>query len=79
MLNQQHSRYFQTVKIQLQLAFLKMLKTQLRNKPVYAEVPFKEALSKEHVCYAVTELIKSLIFQRRQIPQTVDSLRKEIK
>ena len=55
------------------------MRNQKDKLPIQVEVPFKETLSKDQLCYAVIELVKSLTFQRRQIPQTIDSLRRELR
>ena len=48
------------------------------NKPIFVDVKFEESLSKEHCLYIMLELVKNLIYQRRQIPLTFETLKREI-
>lgn len=43
------------------------------------DVKFEESLSKEQCWYVTNELMKNLIFQRRQIPLTFETLKREIR
>ena len=57
----------------------KKMRNRKENLPIYLDLPFKEILCKEQISYIVIELIKSLLFQRQQIPMTVDTLRNELR
>ena len=49
------------------------------NKPIFIDVKFEETLSKENCLFIMLELVKNLIYQRRQIPLTFDTLNREIR
>ena len=49
------------------------------NKPIFVDVKFEESLSKEHCLFIMLELVKNLIYQRRQIPLTFETLAREIR
>jgi len=51
---------------------------KLENKPIFVDVKFEESLSKEHCLFIMLELVKNLIYQRRQIPLTFETLKREI-
>ena len=55
------------------------MRSRKENLPIYLDIPFKEILCKEQTSYIVIELIKSLLYQRQQIPQTIDTLRIELR
>merc|ERR1712080_511312 len=55
----------------------KMKKSE--NKPVFVDVKFEETLSKENCLFIMLELVKNLIYQRRQIPLTFGTLKREIR
>merc|ERR1712223_1639919 len=55
--------------------YRKMKKSE--NKPIFIDVKFEETLSKENCSLIMLELIKNLIYQRRQIPLTFDTLKRE--
>ena len=57
----------------------KKMRSRKENLPIYLDIPFKEILCKEQTSYIVIELIKSLLYQRQQIPQTIDTLRIELR
>lgn len=46
--------------------------------PIELDIHFQEPLNSMGVTHVVTELFKSLLFQRHQIPQTVDALRRDV-
>ena len=48
------------------------------NKPIFVDVKFEESLSKEHCLFIMLELVKNLIYQRRQIPLTFETLKREM-
>ena len=48
------------------------------NKPIFVDVKFEESLSKEHCLFIMLELMKNLIYQRRQIPLTFETLKREV-
>merc|ERR1712223_798898 len=70
----------QKLKKDIRKILIKYLKMRSRkeNLPIYLDIPFKEILCKEQTSYIVIELIKSLLYQRQQIPQTIDTLRIEL-
>ena len=51
---------------------------KLENKPIFVDVKFEESLSKEHCLFIMLELVKNLIYQRRQIPLTFETLKREM-
>ena len=48
------------------------------NKPIFVDVKFEETLHKDQCLFIILELVKNLIYQRRQIPLTFDTLKREI-
>ena len=48
------------------------------NKPIFVDVKFEETLHKDQCLFIMLELVKNLIYQRRQIPLTFDTLKREI-
>ena len=55
----------------------KMKKEKLN--PISIDIDFEETLNKNECIFVVNELVKNLIFQRRQIPLTIETLKQEIK
>ena len=48
------------------------------NQPIVSTLSFKEVLSRHQVAQVVFELVKCLIFQRHQIPMTIESMKREM-
>jgi hypothetical protein len=47
-------------------------------EPIDLDIHFQETLNPQSVSHVVIELVKNLLFQRHQIPQTFDGLKREI-